>query len=32
MKRQDFMRMLEERIETATANLIREGKMALGEA
>jgi len=29
LKRQDFMRTLEERIETATAELVREGKMLL---
>jgi 1-acyl-sn-glycerol-3-phosphate acyltransferase len=29
LKRQDFMRALEERIETATAELVREGKMLL---
>jgi 1-acyl-sn-glycerol-3-phosphate acyltransferase len=29
MKRQDFMRALEERIETATADLLREGKALL---
>lgn len=31
MKRQDFMRTLEERIETATADLVREGNAQLAE-